>query len=56
MVASIEVVIERRSLSELRVIMFKSRRVREAKLPVTCCFPSFLEPVVKGLKGGITSG
>jgi hypothetical protein len=35
MVTSIEVVMERRSLTELRVIMFKSRRVEEAKVPVT---------------------
>jgi hypothetical protein len=35
MVPSVEVVIERRSLTELRVIMFKSRRVGEAKLSVT---------------------
>jgi hypothetical protein len=34
-VANVVVMIERRSLIELRVIMFKSRRVGEAKLPVT---------------------
>jgi len=34
-VASVEVVIERRSLTELRVIMFESRSVGEAKLSVT---------------------
>jgi len=56
MVARVEVVTERRSLTERRVIMFKNRRVGEAKLPVTWCFPSFLEPVVKGHEGGITGG
>jgi len=35
MVARVEVVTERRSLTERRVIMFKNRRVGEAKLPVT---------------------
>jgi hypothetical protein len=35
MMTSVEIVVERRSLTELRVIMFKSRRVGEAKLPVT---------------------
>jgi hypothetical protein len=51
-----EVAIERRSLTELGVMMFKRRRVGEAKLPVTGCYSSFLEPVMKGQKGGISSG